>query len=210
MGPFTWSGKAGRFRDGRGRFLSSRQVRSIIDRTLADHTRTVSEITSQLRARALSLTEWERRMRVEVKAIHVYSAMAAKGGRAQLTQQDLGRIGALVKRQYRFLSRFANQIFTGAQPMDGTLVNRTKLYVSAGRGTHEATRQREMRVRGFDQERNVLTPAEHCEGVGSCIEQTNRGWVPIGSLIPLGGRRCVTNDQCFIQYRNSQTGEVAA
>jgi hypothetical protein len=182
----------------------------MIDRTLADHTRAVSVLTEQLRSRALPLGEWERRMRQEIKAIHLYSAMAAKGGRAQLTPRDLGRVGAQVKRQYAYLRRFADQISNGRQRLDGTLVTRTKLYAQAGRGSYEATRQREMRDRGYDEESNLLAPAEHCEGQGSCVEQTTRGWVPVGSLIPIGGRLCVTNCKCQIRYRNSETGEIAA
>jgi hypothetical protein len=67
-----------------------------------------------------------------------------------------------------------------------------------------------MRDRGYDEESNLLAPAEHCEGQGSCVEQTTRGWVPVGSLIPIGGRLCVTNCKCQIRYRNSETGEIAA
>jgi hypothetical protein len=209
-GRFVWNEKAGRFRAPNGRFLSSRQVRSMIDRTLAAHTRAVAQLTEQLRQRAVSLAEWERRMRAEIKGIHLYSAMAAKGGRSQMTAADNLAAGRAILRQYRFLRRFADQIASGKQRLDGTVVTRTRLYAQSGRGSFEATRQRAMRSRGFDEERNVLTDAEHCDGDGSCVEQTKRGWVPIGALIPLGGRRCVTNDKCFIQYRNSETGEIAA
>ena len=209
MPDFRWSPPTGRFRDARGRFLSSERVRRIIDATLQSHTRAVQELTEQFRNRAVSLAEWERRMRQEIKNIHIYSALAAKGGKAQLTPQDYGRLGAVVKRQYRFLERLSNELSTGKQAPDGSLVNRARLYAQAGRGTMEATRQREMTARGFDEERNVLGVAEHCEGPDSCLEQTARGWVPVGSLIPIGGRLCVTNCKCQIEYRNGSTEEVA-
>ena len=182
----------------------------MIDRTLADHQRSVATLTEQLRSRQLSLQEWERRVKVELKDLHLYSAMSALGGRSQLTQQDALRVGRELNRQYRFLRRFADQIQSGKQAMDGTLVRRTALYVQSGRGTMEATRQREMRGRGFDQERNILSASEHCIGAGSCVEQTERGWVPVGQLIPIGGRLCITSCRCNLAYRNSHTGEVAA
>lgn len=213
MPDFRWNEGAGRFRDSRGRFLPAERVRRIIDATLQSHTRAVQELTEQFRNRAVSLQEWERRMRVEIKNIHIYSALAAKGGKAQLTPQDYGRLGAVVKRQYRFLERLSNELSTGKQAPDGTLVNRSRLYAQAGRGTLEATRQREMKSRGFDEERNVLDEhgIEHCEGhPNGCVEQRDRGWVPIGSLIPIGGRLCVTNCKCQIEYRDSSTGEPAA
>ena len=209
MPDFRWSPPTGRFRDARGRFLSSERVRRIIDATLQSHTRAVQELTEQFRNRAVSLAEWERRMRQEIKNIHIYSALAAKGGKAQLTPQDYGRLGAVVKRQYRFLERLSNELSTGKQAPDGSLVNRARLYAQAGRGTMEATRQREMTTRGFDEERNVLGSAEHCDGPDSCLEQTARGWVPVGSLIPIGGRLCVTNCKCQIEYRNGATQDVA-
>lgn len=208
--PFTFSPRTGRYRDASGRFLPAERVRRIIDATLLSHTKAVTALAEQLRQRALSLQEWERRMRAEVKAIHLYSAMLAKGGRAQLTPADLGRIGAAVKRQYRFLRRLGDELASGKQRLDGSLVNRARLYAQSGRGSFEATRQREMRRRGFDQERNILSASEHCAGDGSCLEQTARGWVPVGSLIPIGGRLCVTNCRCLLTYRNSRTGEVAA
>lgn len=210
MPEFKWSDDTGRFRGPNGRFLSSDRVRRIIDATLLSHTKAVQALAEQLRAHALPLGEWERRMRQEIKAIHIYSALAAKGGRAQLTPADYGRLGATVKRQYRYLDRLGAELASGQQKLDGSLTNRARLYAQAGRGTHEATRQREMRTRGFDEERNILAPSEHCEGVGSCVDETARGWVPVGDLIPIGGRLCVTNCRCRIQYRNSGTGDVAA
>jgi hypothetical protein len=204
---FTFSPSAGRYRDARGRFLSSHQVRSIIDRTLQNHQNAVLTHTELLRSRGISLQEWERRMRQEVKAIHGYSAMLAKGGRSQLTNTDLGRLGAMVKRQYRYLRRFADQIQSGQQPTDGTLVNRTRLYAQAGRGTHEAVRKTEMQRRGFTEVRSVLRPAEHCE---VCVEEAAKGWQSPATFTPIGARLCLTNCRCQAEWRNPQTGEVAA
>lgn len=183
----------------------------MIDAALTNHGNAIAALADQLRARQLSLTEWERRMRVEVKSIHLYSAMAAKGGRAQLTAQDFGRIGAAVKRQYRYLSRFANEIATGQQPLDGRAVRRSKMYAQAGRGSYEATRERLLASKGFDLERNVLNPAaEHCVGDNSCDEQTKLGWVKRGTLVKINARRCLTECHCQIERKNSQTGEIAA
>jgi hypothetical protein len=206
---FRFNERAGRFRGPNGRFLSSDRVRRIIDATLLKHTNSVSELTELLRQHGIPVGEWERRMRQEIKAIHTYSAMAAKGGRAQLDNRDFGRIGAAVKRQYKYLRGFADDISSGKQRLDGGTVSRARLYAQAGRGSFEKTRQTEMRARGFAEERNILAPAEHCEGAGSCVEQTERGWVPVGELIPIGGRLCVVNCKCRIEYRNAD-GEIAA
>jgi hypothetical protein len=42
------------------------------------------------------------------------------------------------------------------------------------------------------------------------LAETARGRVPIGELVPIGQRPCLSNDRCRIRYSNSVTGEVAA
>jgi hypothetical protein len=210
-GPFRFDTRTGRYRDASGKFLPAERVRRIIDATLLSHTKAVTALAEQLRQRALSLPEWERRMRQEVKAIHLYSAMAGRGGRQQLTQSDYGRIGREIRRQYTYLRRFADEIQRGAQRLDGTFVNRARLYAQSGRSQFEATRRVGMRERGMTEWRNVLRPAEHCTGSNSCTEASALGWQPIGKGFGLpGSRRCVTSCRCELSYRNPDTGEVAA
>lgn len=204
---FTFDDRAGRYRATSGRFLPASTVRSYIDRTLDAHARAVADITEQFRARAVTLGEWERRMRAELKAIHLYSGMAAKGGRGQLTQADFGRIGARLKSEYALLRSLADDVASGKQPIDGRLASRARMYAQAGRGTFHLIERVEMEKRGFDREENILAPADHCAG---CLTETERGAVRIGSLVPIGQRDCLSNDRCRIRYSNSQTGEVAA
>lgn len=47
-------------------------------------------------------------------------------------------------------------------------------------------------------ERNLLGIADHCAG---CIIETKRGWVPYGTLIPLGQRDCKAGCRCTIIYK---------
>lgn len=49
------------------------------------------------------------------------------------------------------------------------------------------------------EERNILGIAEHC---ASCIRETKRGWVPIGTLIPVGLRDCWFGCKCTVGYRS--------
>lgn len=198
---------AGRFRAPSGRFIASSTVRGYLDRALDSHARAITNLTERLRSRAITLGEWERQMRVELKQIHIYSGMLAKGGRLQLSQADFGRIGRELREQYGFLRDFADQIANGQQPIDGRLASRARLYAQSGRVTFHATERAEMEKRGWDREENVLAAAEHCAG---CLTETARGRVPIGALVPIGQRPCRTNDRCRIRYSNSVTGEIAA
>jgi hypothetical protein len=207
MPEFRWSEPSGRFRGPSGRFVASSTIRGWIDKTLDNHTRAVATLTEQFRDRTLTLGEWERAMRGELKAIHIYSGMAARGGRSQLTQADYGRIGQRLREQYQFLTRLADEIQTGRTQVDGRITSRARLFAQMGRATFHAVERQEMLARGWDLEENVLANAEHCSG---CLAETARGRVPIGALVPIGQRPCLSNDRCRIRYSNSRTGAVAA
>ena len=204
---FRFSESTGRYRASSGRFLPFSTVRSYLDRTLDGHARAISDLTEQLRDRTITLGQWERAMREELKHLHIYSATMAKGGTMQLSQADYGRIGRELRDQYEYLRQFADDIASGKQAIDGRLAARAKLYAQSGRVSYHATERAEMQVRGYDLEENVLAAAEHCSG---CLAETARGPVPIGSLVPIGQRPCRTNDRCRIRYSNSRTGAVAA
>lgn len=210
---YTFNDRTGRYRDARtGRFVSHRQVRAAVDTVIDGSGKRIKALTEQFRSRALTLGEWETRMRVELKALHLAAARAAKGGRAQMTAADYGRVGQALRTQYRYLRRFADEVQSGKQLPDGSMASRALLYPEAARSvSYQSTLAREMRRRGYDQERNVLDrEAAHCQGPGSCPDITKRGWQPIGTLPPLGTRPCMVKDKCHVQYRNSRTGEVAA
>ena len=129
-----------------------------------------------------------------------------------MSQADYGRAGRALRDEYDFLRARVDAIVSGEQALDGTLASRAVLYAEAARSvSYEATLSREMATRGFTEERNILDrEAAHCVGPGSCPEQTARGWVPAGALIPLGERLCKRSDKCRILRRNPLTGEIAA
>lgn len=208
---YRFSERTGRYRGPDGRFVRQREIRAGVDSMIDGASQRIRTLTESLRSRQITVGEWEQRMRAEVSALHVAAATAAKGGRDQMSSADYGRVGRLVRDQFDFLRSRADAIVSGKQLMDGTLVQRATLYAQAARGTHSAILAREMDTRGFSEERNILDrEAAHCVGAGSCPEQTARGWVPVGSLVPLSQRLCGPNDRCSIQYRNPATGEVAA
>ena len=207
MARFRFDEASGRYRASSGRFLPFSTVRSYLDRALDGHARAISGLTEQLRNRDITLGQWERLMRDEIKHIHVYSATLAKGGRMQLSQADYGRIGRQLREQYGFLREFADQVASGQQAVDGRLLSRARLYAQSGRVTFHLVERAEMEMRGFDLEENILAAAEHCAG---CLTETARGRVPIGSLVPIGSRDCKSNDRCRVRYINSATGQVAA
>jgi ferredoxin len=136
----------------------------------------------------------------EIKSAHLASAALAKGGFAQMAPADYGRVGARLKEQYRFLNRFASQIESGQQGLNGQLPIRSEMYIQAARATYHATERREMEQRGVEEERSILGAADHCP---DCLQEADKDWQLIGTLIPIGDRICLTRCACVFDYRGA-------
>lgn len=197
---FRYNAAAGRYVDKAGRFVAQAAVREALDAAITAQSRLMAKLAGDLRSGRISRKRWLLEMRQAVKSVHLTSAALAKGGWAQMAPADYGRAGRAIRDQYAYLRRFEQQIAAGL-PLDGRFLARIQLYVEAGRGTYHATERAEQERRGRRQERNVLNPADHCEGAGSCVAETARGWVTIGRLIPIGQRLCRARCKCTLEYR---------
>ncbi len=198
-------GGAGAYRDkSTGRFISSKSVRMELDAAVdasAIDTRTLS---LSLQRGELDVKEWQLAMRQRVKDVHINAAVTQRGGWDQMTPADWGRVGQRIRNQYEYLDNFAAQIANGTQPLDGRFLVRSQMYDEAAISTYDRFERNAMRNAGFIEERNVLEPGiKHC---GGCLTEDAKGWVPIGSLLPVGERQCLSRCRCTIEYRNSDGG----
>jgi hypothetical protein len=57
-----------------------------------------------------------------------------------------------------------------------------------------------MEARGAEEERSILGATDSCE---ECIEEAEKDWSPIGSLIPVGSRTCLSSCKCVFDYRGA-------
>ena len=185
------------------RFVKREQVRQALDIALDRSRNEVARLSRELVAGRINLADWQKAVAQEVKSMHMASGALAAGGWAQMTPQMTGRIGRIIRDEYAYLANFAQQIKSGQQRLDGSLVTRANLYAQAPRGTYHAIEQRGMMEQGKTECRNVLGPADHCEGANSCIEQTAKGWVSLsgGAMVPIGRRLCLANCRCRLEYR---------
>lgn len=196
---YRFNERAGRYIDGRGRFVPNTMVRAELDKTLQTSQQAMRNLSGGLRTGKISLADWQTGMMREIKNTHLSSAALAKGGWAQMTPADYGRVGAEVKKQYAYLDNFAQQIASGEQRLDGVFLRRADMYFEAGRGTFHDVERLEKGKRGMTEERSILDPsARHCDG---CLQEAARGWVSIGSLVRIGARDCLTRCRCMIEYR---------
>lgn len=201
-----FAGGTGRYRDRQsGRFIAEKAVRADIDTYIDNRNLNIERHSQDLVDGRINVTEWQGRMREEIKDMHRTGSTVARGGHKQMTQADWGWTGPQMKKQYAYLDNFADDIISGKQPMDGRMIQRSKLYGQAARGTHEDMKRRMSAQAGFDEERRLLGAADHC---GCCLEQAGMGWQPIGTLLKIGACTCTTNCHCRFIFRKSNTGET--
>jgi hypothetical protein len=171
-------------------------VRRARDATL-DRTVTRAQVlASGLRAGLVTGDEWFVAMAQTILDVHLYAAALALGGWRELTPDAITRVTAIVRRQLGYLNRFGQQVAEGLV-LDGRFLSRAGLYIDAGRGTYWSVVGEVMAGEGKRFERNVLHPAEHCQG---CLDESARGWVAIGALVPIGDRDCLGRCRCTIEY----------
>lgn len=162
----------------------------------------LESLAEQLKSGSISLAEWETEMRAVIREELTAAMILSKGGRDQITPSDWGFLGSQAKKQYEKLDTFAQDILNDPITwLNGRRLNaRMDLYGQLGYAALEEDLQREAKKSGFTEERNVLEQRDegNCDG---CLKETARGWVPIGELVPVGSRDCVTNDRCSTEYR---------
>lgn len=194
----SYNTRARRYVDGTTKkFISGNAVRAALDRAIDQSASRLAAASVRFNEGKINLPTWQVIVAQETKLSLLASMAAANGGWAQLTASHYGRVGAEMKKQLGYLDRFARQIETGEQKQDGTLVRRAKLYAHAGRSLYHKEEGRIQKDQGKTRERNVLGASDHCPG---CLAQTARGWVKIGTLIPVGQRDCLTLCHCTVEY----------
>ena len=189
-----------RYRDERAnRLIPRSDVRQGVDRLADLVSDELGHLTERMLDGDLTLAEWQAGAMGLIKAGHVAAAVVAKGGQAQMTPSDWGRVGRVIRDEYAYLRRFASAVERAPPPSDAQIAARARLYGQGVRSTYEAVRAREDKLNGYDQERNVLDrAAESCE---MCVELSALGWVRLGTLPPIGSRTCLMNCRCTIERR---------
>jgi hypothetical protein len=187
-----------------GRFVSAKEVRDAVDTVIDKEALRLQSIAQQLVDGKINLPEWQIQTSAALKNLHVAMGLAAGGGLNNISSSDLGYIASQVKEQYKYLRGFALQIKRGEQKLDASLVARSGSYAQSARGTYESVLQRRAKGAGLKQERSMLdSSALHCS---PCVNEAGKGWVSVGSLIPIGQRSCLWNCRCYMLYR---AGEAA-
>ncbi len=198
---FSWDNSTKHYRLGAGRKETprSREVRAGLQMVTRSKVN-MQNASVALRRGQIDLVEWQLRMAREIKNVHIAELALARGGTFNMTPADRARAAEMIRFQLEKLVNFAEQIKDGKVNLNQKrFLTRAGMYGDAGKTTYwQGVRQNSIDL-GMTQERNVLGITEkHCTG---CLDQTGRGWVPIGQLIPVGQRICLTNCLCNVIFR---------
>jgi hypothetical protein len=196
---YQWDANVSRYRDARtGAFAPQRTVTMLLNRQITVAQKEMRSLGRQLAEGKLDVTEWRDATREQLRIIHATQAAKAVGSFDQMDAREWGRVGGKLRYQFERLEKFAVEIDSGTQPLDGRFTQRVEMYAKSGFATYEETRRDGARDDGMTEERRVLGNAEHC---ADCVEYAARGWVPIGTLPRIGQSQCLTNCKCHFEYR---------
>lgn len=197
-----------RFRDlSTGRYISERQVRDFVDNIADAASQQLGTLSAQYCSGQITMTVWQAESRAVIKASQIASALAAYGGRGQMTPARWGLVGQQIRTQYAYLSRFADDVLSGRQRLNGRMDARARQYGQGARSLYENIRRRESAAAGLRYERNIRHAVESC---GQCVNQSSLGWVPLGTLVPVGQRTCRSMCRCTLAYSRSAVVDEAA
>jgi hypothetical protein len=212
MPEFVFSKKTGLYRyKSNGHAVPQSRVSGWIDDVSKSMASNLEAIANDLREKKINDAEWALRSIEEIKNGHRAVAMIAAGGKGNMAASDWGFVGGTVRRELTYFNGFASEIDN--RPADAELtdafVSRAKSYGASIYSTYQqALRRRIGRDATAKFETNILEPgAQHCQG---CLEETGRGTVAFGTLVPVGDRNCGTRCRCHIEYSTTAPAQAGA
>jgi hypothetical protein len=157
-----------------------------------------------------------------VRGIHLALAIIGRGGIDRVREADLHAVSSTIAFQFDRLKRFAatlagvtaespfrfrGPVRTGTVDVDAA-ARRAGNYASSALSTWDIMRRRAAVDAGYKFERNILGAAEHCAWFPgaprqACPDLTKLGYVPIGTLPPIGTRLCLWNCRCRMSFSRS-------
>ena len=192
-----------------GRLVPPERTVRLFERGLTDRTGQIEAATDRLLAGKMTAREWQLVMQGVMKDAHLEARMLGVGGKGNMTAVDYGSVGGRLAEQYQALGVLSQDLVSGR--LSAAQVRQRALYRmgSIVRETYRRGTERVEIAAGFTEERNILEPgADHCQ---DCLDETARGYVQTGQIMPIGQRTCRANCACRVVRRRPepQVGRLA-
>jgi hypothetical protein len=184
----------------------ARAISAAAERRMGRETRRwVEQYADKERIANSDLAGWSAQMRRHIAAANMAAGNALLPGKP--TASDKARLDAKVRSQNGYLDGFVRAVRRGDTNVGPAMTARARLYGASVWCVGQQLRRDALEETGYDEEKNVLGKAEHCH---DCIDQTEQGWQPIGTLKPIGDRSCKSRCACHFIYRRVRAGQVQA
>ena len=138
--PWEYVEGAKRYRDKvTGRWLSQSRMVAMRDDYVTAYQSRIATLADRVMSGDMTLQQWERGMRREMKALHTGQYELGRGGRKAMTKTDWSSLGGTMKAQYTHLSSFTADIAAG-KLSPAQVSARSQLYVNAATVSYERGR----------------------------------------------------------------------
>jgi hypothetical protein len=191
--------RSGRFRDERGRVISAARVDALVTAEQQRLSVSLARLTDAMLNNDIRLVDWQLQFRDQIKNTVIRLALLGNFGQP-MDEAAWGAVGVFLRREYRYLRRFAATIASG-QLTPAQIKARAQLYAGVARRIYERSRKRWHLKNGFTEAKRTLDPnAQHCP---ECPMYAT-DWTSVEDIVPVGANcSCGGRCRCRIQYRRS-------
>lgn len=187
------------------RLKAYHQLNSYLDKRRA----IMEGFAKKLQAGKLGVDEFELAMQREIRRVHLAASFVGQGGALNMTDQRMQLLDEAIQKQMQYLERFTNELkakLKRNEPISMKDVRRAGMYADSAYTTAQQSLRSFVQEEFGDesQERRVLGASEHCDG---CVDEAAKGWQPVGTLTPIGGKECGNRCHCEFQFRLKQSKE---
>lgn len=105
-----WDVGAQRYRDEDGKFISAATIRAYTRESIESNRDFAGGIAERISNGQLNTNDARELIRQELKREYIRQSCAGRGGRDRMDFSDWGRMGAMLKSQYKYLDGFMNDI----------------------------------------------------------------------------------------------------
>lgn len=216
--PWHWNEKAGRYQDDEtGRFLSRAHLEELLADSIRHSADTSGQLSDWVSNGQIRPAAWAEIFKQELKEEYIRQYLAGIGGRSMMTSKDWGKLGQMLKEQYKYFDKFAEQVAAG-NLSQAQIDMRSSMYFNSASEAYNKANGKTAVKWGADEVQWVIGPVktEHCQ---DCQERAALGWqlcgpsggfpVDGGEAFPGDGNsQCLTDCHCGLNHRNSSNGTI--
>lgn len=162
-----WDDNVKRYRSPEtGRFVGVDEMNALRAQFLTQQKQTLSGLTTVYASETINFKVYRKEVVNTIRQTYIDMYVMGKGGRNNMTQSDWGKVGAMLKEQYKYLNPFMDQIEAG-QLSEAQIVARLNMYINSAS---------EAFWRGYASDIPLDLPAYPGDGSTTCLVNCQCMW----------------------------------